>query len=99
MQSKRKIELLRDISVITDFETSVRGGLTSVVQGKNTFNNKYLKDFDDKKDKTIGIFLDVNSLYAEVMNGKLPVGNFHELNEKEIKDLDLDKVDLNCDHC
>ena len=43
LQSKRKIELLRDISVITDFETSIHGGLTSVVQGKNTFNNNYLK--------------------------------------------------------
>ena len=99
LQSKRKIELLRDISVITDFETSVRGGLTSVVQGKNTFNNEYLKDYDEKKDITTGIFLDVNSLYATVLSGKLPVGNFHELSEKEIKDLDLDKVDLNGNHC
>ena len=99
LQSKRKIELLTDISVITDFETSIRGGLTSVVQGKNTFNNKYLKDFDSNKDITTGIFFDVNSLYAKVLNGKLPVGNFHELSEKEIKDLDLDKVDLNGNHC
>ena len=51
------------------------------------------------KDTTTGIFLDVNYLYATVLSGKLPVSNFHELNEKEIKDLDLDKVDLNGNHC
>ena len=57
LQYNKGIELLRDISVITEFESSIRGGFTSVVKGKATFNNKYLNDFDPNKPISTGISL------------------------------------------
>ena len=57
LQCNKGIELLRDISVITEFESSIRGGFTSVVKGKATFNNEYLNDFDPNKPISTGISL------------------------------------------
>ena len=37
-RSGKKIELLREIDVTTEFETNIRGGLTCVVQGKAKTN-------------------------------------------------------------
>ena len=94
LQNKKKIDLLDDISVITEFESNIRGGLTSVVQGKVTFNNKHLKSFDEKKPISSGSFLDVNSLYATVLSGKLPIGGFYELKQEEIANFDINSIDL-----
>ena len=99
LHSKREIDLLRDISVITEFERNIRGGFTSVVQGKATFNNKYLKDFDPNDAISTGLFLDVNSLYPTVLQGKLPVGGFKELSEEEVKKFKVDEIDLDGDYC
>ena len=99
LQYNKGIELLRDISVITEFESSIRGGFTSVVKGKATFNNKYLNDFDPNKPISTGIFLDINSLYGTVLHGKLPVGDFKELSEEEIRNFNIDDIDLNGEFC
>jgi len=99
LQYNKGIELLRDISVITEFESSIRGGFTSVVKGKATFNNKYLNDFDPNKPISTGIFLDINSLYGTVLHGKLPVGDFKELSEEEIMNFNIDDIDLNGEFC
>ena len=45
------------------------------------------------------MFSDVNSLYAKVMSGKLPFGNFHEMNENEIENFNIEDVDLNGEYC
>ena len=42
LRSGMEKELLREMDVITEFETNIRGGLTCVIQGKVTFTNKYL---------------------------------------------------------
>ena len=84
----------------TEFESSVTGGLTSVVQGKIKPNNKYLSTYDLQK-KTIrtGIILDVNALYAKILDGKLTVGGFFELSKEEVAICDNNAIDLNGDHC
>ena len=51
-----------------------------------------------KKPVGTGIFLNVNALYAAILNGKLPVGEFFELS-KEVATLDIDVIDLNAHHC
>ena len=56
------------MDVITEFETNIRGELTSVVQGKVTFNNKYLSTYDPQKPICTGIFLDKNVSYAPVLD-------------------------------
>ena len=69
LRSGKEIELLREMDVITEFETNIRGGLTSVVQGKVTFNNNYLSTYHPQKPISTGILLDVNALYATIVNG------------------------------
>ena len=99
LRSGKEIELLREMDVITEFESNIRGGLTSVVQGKVTFNNKYLSTYDPQKSISTGIFLDKNALYATILNGKLPVGDFYELSQEDVAIFDIDAKDLNGDHC
>ena len=95
--SNLEIGLLTDMEVYTEFENSIRGGLTSVVRSYTDFNSKYLDNYDKLKPISSGAFLDVNSLYPTVMSEKLPYGNFKELNDveiekfkKEYKEIDLD---------
>ena len=99
MKSNKQIDLLHDMSVYTEFETNVRGGFTSVVKGKVTFNNKYLSTYDPKKPISSGVFLDVNALYATILSGKLPVGDFKEFSEDEIENFDRHAIDLDGDRC
>ena len=77
IKSNKQFDLLHDISVYIEFEINIRGGFTSVVMGKVTFNkNKNLSTYDKKK--STGISLDVNALYATPLSEKIPVGDFKE---------------------
>ena len=85
---------MRDILVITEFETIISGRFTLVVKGKATFNNNYLQNFDKNKPMSTRMFLDINSLYAHTMNEKFPVGNFYELDKFEVIDFTIKSIDL-----
>ena len=99
MQTNHEIDLMRDISMLTEFECGIRGGLTSVVQGRVEFNNKYLSSFDENKPISTGIFLDVNGLYAYVLNGKLPIGEIKEYSEEEVKKFNIEESYFDENHC
>ena len=83
MKSNKQIELLQDMSVYTEFESNIRGGLTSVVNGDITFNNTFSLTLDLQKPISTGIFLNLNALYATVLSGKTPLGAFKKLSEQE----------------
>ena len=99
LKCKKKIDLLTDIDVITEIESSIRGGLTTVVQGKVTFNNKSLSDYDPTKPITSGLFGDINSLYPTIMVAKLPVGEFYELSSEEVDNFDPENTSTDGDYC
>ena len=42
LMNECQFELLTDISVIFEIESSIRGGITTVVKGKVTWNNPSL---------------------------------------------------------
>ena len=94
-----QIELLHEMDVINEFETIVRGGLTSVVQGKVTSNKIYFSTYNPQKPFGTVIFLDVNTLYASVLDGKPTVGDFFELSEQEVAIFDTKEIVLFGDHC
>ena len=85
--------------MFTEFESSIQGGFCSVVRSYTKLNNKYLSDYDPNKPKSSALFLDVNSLYATVLHGKLPTGDFYELTSSEIEMFDYENVDLDGDYC
>ena len=45
--SCKEIEVLLEMDVVTEFESNIRGGFTSVVIGEVTFSNKHLQNFDE----------------------------------------------------
>ena len=69
---KQGLALLTDIEVYTNFENGIRGGITSAVEGKVVFNTPSLPSFSPELPITSGLFVDVNSLYATILSGKLP---------------------------
>ena len=99
LHNKEEFELLNEVSDYTEFESNIRGGLTTVVQGKVTFNNRYLKNFNSDLAETMGLFLDYNSLYPSTMVKPLPVGGFREFSPDEVKNFDYKNVDLDGAHC
>ena len=54
-RSGKEIELLHEMDVTTEFETNIRSELTSVVQGKFTFNNKYVSTYESKKNQYVPV--------------------------------------------
>ena len=51
---------------------------TTLGQGKATFNNKSLSDYEPNKPITSGMFGDINSLYPTIMTPLLPTGKYYE---------------------
>merc|ERR1711888_250974 len=86
MSKKCKIDLLTDNDVVLMFETSIRGGLTSVVKSHFKCNIPDTAEYDPTKPIRTAAFLDVNSLYGNVLSKKLPVNSFRELSEREVDD-------------
>ena len=93
-----KLQLLTDIDVYTTFESQIRGGYVGANICKETFNSKYVENYDSSKSYFSALFLDFNSLYSTILNNKLPVDGFYELNRDEIKKFDIMNVDPDGDY-
>ena len=76
--SKIEIERLTDVNMYNDFDLGIRGGISSVLGDREIIcNNKYLKNYDSKKESIYVSYLDVNNLYGYIMrNEKFPYKNF-----------------------
>ena len=72
-------------------EEGIRGGICHAIQRYAKANNKYMKDYDNKKKSSYIQYLDANILYDKAMTEKLLVRGFKwvndisEINEKFIK--------------
>ena len=53
-----------------------RGGISQISHRHATANNKYMCNYDDKKDDSYIAYLDANNLYGYAMCQYLPTGNF-----------------------
>ena len=93
-QSKIRIDLLEDLDIFTLFETSIRGGLVTTVTGYEEFNTPDTPLYDKNKPVKTGIMIDFNSLYPTCIVEELPYSGFYELNETEIENLNIEKVDI-----
>ena len=85
-----KLELLTDITQLGFFESSLRGGVSSVIHRYSRANNKLIPEtYDPTKPSTYLFYCDFNSLYPHCMDMYLPTGNFKWLTQKEMEQLAL----------
>ena len=80
-----QLELLTDLDMYLFFEKGIRGGTSSVMGRYSKANNKYIKNYDSKKENIFIQYLDANNLYGWAMSNLLPIGDFRWLSEKNIK--------------
>jgi hypothetical protein len=92
--TNQKLELLTDINMHQFIELGMRGGISTVCGFKYAkANNKYLHSYNPKKKSRYIIYLDANNLYGWAMCEALPTGGFRWLNDQEISQLDVTKLE------
>ena len=57
-------------------EKCIRGGICHSICWYAKANNKYMKDYDKKKEWSYFLYWDLNNLYGWVLSQKPPVNNF-----------------------
>ena len=80
-----KLELMTDIDMFQFIERGLRGGISYVANRYGQANNKYMKNYDEKKPSKYIMYLDAN------MSQYLPTGGFKWLSQKQINKIDLAK--------
>ena len=83
----KNLELLHDYDMLMMFEKGIRGGITHISKRYAEANNKYMKNYDSKKESTFIQYLDANSLYGWAMSQHLPTHGF-----KWMKNLTKEKI-------
>ena len=71
-----KLKLFTDIDMLLMFEKGIRAGMCQATYRYAKANNKYMKNYDEKKESSFLIYDDANNLYGFPMCEKLPVRDF-----------------------
>ena len=71
-----KLEKISDIDKYLFIEKGLRGGISYIAKRYAKANNKYMNDYDPKKQSTFISYLDMNNLYGWAMSEYLPYEGF-----------------------
>ena len=82
-----KLEKISDIDKYLFIEKGLRGGISYIAKRYAKANNKYMNDYDPKKQSTFISYLDMNNLYGWAMSEYLPCGRIKWLKN-------IDKFDV-----
>ena len=82
-----ELEKISDIDKYLFIEKGLRGGISYIAKRYAKANNKYMNDYDPKKQSTFISYLDMNNLYGWAMSEYLPCGRFKWLKN-------IDKFDI-----
>ena len=80
-----ELELLKDVDQVLMIEKGIRGGNSNVFKRFAKANNKYMKEFDAKKESKFLVYLDANNLYGWAMSQPLPVKEFDWMSEEDLQ--------------
>ncbi|XP_065680704.1 uncharacterized protein LOC136094698 [Hydra vulgaris] len=83
--TKVKLELLSDYDMILMIKEEMRGGISIVSNRLETANNKFMKNYDKKKESTYIQYLDANNLYGWAMSKPLPTHGFEWMSKEDLK--------------
>ena len=82
-----ELEKISDIDKYLFIEKGLRGGISYIAKRHAKANNKYMNDYDPKKQSTFISYLDMNILYGWAMREYLPQERFEWL--KNIDEFDV----------
>ena len=82
-----KLEKISDIDKYLFIEKGLRGGISYIAKRYAKANNKYMNDYDPKKQSTFISYLDMNNLYRWAMSEYLPYREFKWLENVDEFDL------------
>ena len=74
--TKIELELLTDIEIYLFFESGLKSGISQISHRYTEANNKYLENYDECKEDSYILYLDVNNLYGGAMYEYLPTKDF-----------------------
>ena len=74
-----KLEKIFNTDKYLFVEKGLRGGISYIAKGYAKANNKYMNDYEPKKQSTFISYLDINNLYGWVMSEYLPYEGFRWL--------------------
>ena len=69
----------------------IRGGISHSVFKHAKANNKYMKDYDERKESSFLIYTDYNNIYGKAVSEKLPVDGFEWVDDISEIDENLKK--------
>ena len=86
-----KLEKISDIDKYLFIEKGLGGGISYIAKRYSKANNKYMKEYDPKKQSTFMLYLDMNNSYVWAMSEYLP---YKELNcLKNVDEFDVMSID------
>ena len=86
-----KLEKISDIDKFLFIEKGLSRGISYIAKKYAKANNKYINDYDPKKQSALISYLDMNNLYGWAMSEYLPYGGFNWL--KNVDKFDVMSVD------
>ena len=81
-----ELDLISDPDMYLFIEEGIRGGISTITKRYAIANNKYMADYDPKKESKYLPYLDANNLYGWAMSQPLPYGRFEWMSEAELSD-------------
>ena len=85
-----KLEKISDIDKYLFIEKGLRGGISYIAKRYAKANNKYMNDYDPKKQSTFITYLDMNNFCGWAMSEYLLYGGFKWL--KNVDELDVMRI-------
>ena len=82
-----KLEKISDIDKYLFIEKELREGISCIAKRYAKANNKYMNDYDPKKQSTFISYLDMNNWYGWAMSEYLPYEGFKWL--RNVDELDV----------
>jgi hypothetical protein len=83
--TKVELELISDPDMYLLIERGIRGGISTITKRHAIANNKYMANYDPKKESKYLPYLDANNLYGWEMSQPLPIKDFKWMNDNELE--------------
>lgn len=93
------LSLTQDPNIYMMNEKGIRGGMSTIFKKYATANNKYMENYDPKKESSYIMYVDANNLYGWAMVQKLPIEggkfvNIDNWNIEKIMNYDFENSDI-----